>query len=183
LQAAPHKLLATVSLPEGTPLETEAKLGRAVGKAFPSVTVIRVKDALNAATEILTKVMVAVRVAGAVTLIAGALVLAGALATAQRRRILEAVVLKVLGATRRRILVTHFIEYVLLAAIAAVFAAALGGFAAWIAVEEVMKIPFTFSVEAVLTALAVAIGLVLLFGSLGTWAVLRAKPAVTLRSQ
>jgi putative ABC transport system permease protein len=182
LKAAPHKLLATVSLPEGTPLETEAKLGRAVGKAFPSVTVIRVKDALNAATEILSKVMVAVRVAGAVTLIAGALVLAGALATAQRRRILEAVVLKVLGATRRRILVTHFIEYVLLAAIAAVFAAALGGFAAWIAVEEVMKIPFTFSVEAVLTALAVAIGLVLLFGSLGTWAVLRAKPAVTLRS-
>jgi putative ABC transport system permease protein len=183
LQAAPHKLLATVSLPEDTPLDTEAKLGRAVGKAFPSVTVIRVKDALNAASEILTKVMVAVRVAGAVTLIAGALVLAGALATAQRRRILEAVVLKVLGATRRRILVTHFVEYVLLAAVAALFAAALGGFAAWIAVEEVMKIPFTFSVEAVLRALAVAIALVLLFGSLGTWAVLRAKPAVTLRSQ
>lgn len=183
LKSAPHKLLATVSLPEGTSLDTEARIGRAVGKAFPSVTVIRVKDALNAATEVLTKVMVAVRVAGAVTLIAGALVLAGALATAQRRRILEAVVLKVLGATRRRILVTHFIEYTLLAVVAALFAAALGGLAAWVGVTEVMKIPFTFSVEAVLRALALAIGLVLLFGSLGTWAVLRAKPAATLRSE
>ncbi|HEX2840777.1 ABC transporter permease [Hyphomicrobium sp.] len=183
LKSAPHKLLATVSLPEGTSLDTEARIGRAVGKAFPSVTVIRVKDALNAATEILTKVMVAVRVAGAVTLIAGALVLAGALATAQRRRILEAVVLKVLGATRRRILMTHFIEYTLLATVAALFAAVLGALAAWVGVTEVMKIPFTFSVEAVLRALALAIGLVLLFGSLGTWAALRAKPAATLRSE
>lgn len=183
LQGAPHKLLATVSLPDATPLDAEARLGRAIGKAFPSVTVIRVKDALAAVNAILSKVMVAVRVAGAVTLIAGALVLAGALATAQRRRILEAVVLKVLGATRRRVLTAHVVEYLLLALVAGLFAAVLGTFAAWIAVEEVMKIRFTFSAEAVARALALAIGLVLLFGSLGTWAVLRAKPAVILRSE
>lgn len=183
LQGAPHNLLATVSLPDGVSRDTEAGLGRAIGKAFPSVTVIRVKDALNAVTAILAKVMVAVRVAGAVTLIAGALVLAGALATAQRRRVLEAVVLKVLGATRRRVLASHILEYLLLAVIAGTFAAALGAFAAWIAVEEVMRIPFTFSAAAVARALALAIGLVLLFGSLGTWAVLRARPAATLRSE
>jgi putative ABC transport system permease protein len=183
LKSAPHNLLATVSLPEGVALETEAQLGRAVGRAFPTVTVIRVKDALNAATAILEKVMVAVRVAGGVTLIAGALVLAGALATAQRRRVLEAVVLKVLGATRRRILVSHVAEYLLLAVIAGAFSIGLGAFAAWVAVGEVMKIPFTFSFVAVLNALAASIGLVMLFGSLGTWAVLRAKPAATLRSE
>ena len=183
LQGAPHNLLATVSLPDGTPLATEAELGRAVGKAFPSVTVIRVKDALAAVNAIFTKVMVAVRVAGAVTLIAGALVLAGALATAQRRRVLEAVVLKVLGATRRRVLTSHAIEYVLLALVAGVFASVLGSLAAWVAVEEFMKIPFTLSFTAIGKALTLAIGLVLLFGGIGTWAVLRAKPAATLRSQ
>ncbi len=46
------------------PLATEARIGRAIGKAFPSVTVIRVRDALEAATAILSKVMVAVRAAG-----------------------------------------------------------------------------------------------------------------------
>jgi putative ABC transport system permease protein len=183
LASAPYKLLATVSLPENVPFETEANLGRVIGKAFPSVTVIRVKDALEAVNTILEKVMVAVRVAGGVTLIAGALVLAGALATAQRRRIREAVVLKVLGATRRRILTSHVIEYVLLATVAALFAAALGTLAAWVGVEEVMKIPFTFSVDAIIRALALAIGLVLLFGCLGTWAVLRAKSTVILRSE
>lgn len=183
LKGAPHNLLATVSLPDDTPLETEANLGRAIGKAFPSVTVIRVKDALEAVNAILSKVMVAVRVAGGVTLIAGALVLAGALATAQRRRILEAVVLKVLGATRRRVLTSHVLEYLLLAVVAGLFAAVLGTFAAWIGVSEVMKIPFTFSAAAVGRALVLAIGLVLAFGSLGTWAVLRAKPAAILRSE
>lgn len=183
LASAPYKLLATVSLPENMPLEAEASLGRVIGKAFPSVTVIRVKDALEAVNTILEKVMVAVRVAGGVTLIAGALVLAGALATAQRRRIREAVILKVLGATRRRVLTSHVIEYVLLATVAALFAAALGTLAAWVGVEEVMKIPFTFSVDAIMRALALAIGLVLLFGCLGTWAVLRAKSTVILRSE
>jgi putative ABC transport system permease protein len=183
LQAAPHNLLATVSLPDGVPIAEEAELGRAIGKAFPSVTVIRVRDALTAVTAVLSKVMVAVRVAGAVTLVAGALVLAGALVTAQRRRVVEAVVLKVLGATRRRVLATHFAEYLLLAVIAALFAVGLGTLSAWVAVTEVMKIPFTFSVEAVARALALSIGLVLLFGALGTWAVLRAKPAAILRSE
>ncbi len=183
LAGAPHNLLATVSLPDGVALATEANLGRVIGKAFPSVTVIRVKDALAAVNVILSKVMVAVRVAGGVTLAAGALVLAGALATAQRRRILEAVVLKVLGATRRRVLTSHALEYVMLAVVAGLFAAALGTLSAWIAVTEVMRIPFTFSPAAVLGALGLAIGLVLLFGALGTWAVLRARPAAILRSE
>jgi hypothetical protein len=55
LKGAPHNLLATVSLPEGVSLETEANLGRVIGKAFPSVTVIRVKEALAAVNAILAR--------------------------------------------------------------------------------------------------------------------------------
>ena len=76
--------------------------------------------------KLFAKVMVAVQVAGSVTLAAGALVLAGALATAQRRRILEAVILKTIGARRRQILKAHAYEYALLAAIAALVAIGLG---------------------------------------------------------
>ena len=57
------------------------------------MTALRVKDAIDAFNAIFEKIMT-VRAAGSVTLLAGALVLAGALATAQRRRILEAVILK-----------------------------------------------------------------------------------------
>ena len=182
LKAAPHNLLATLTLPKTASLQTEASLARTLGKAYPAVTAIRVKDAIDAFNDIFSKVMVAVRVAGAVTLLAGALVLAGALATAQRRRILESVILKTLGATRRRILVAHFLEYALLATATAGFAVVLGGIAAYVAVEHIMKIPFAFSWLPVAQVLAMSLGLVALFGGIGTLAVLRARPVPHLRS-
>ena len=202
LKGAPHNLLATITLPSalaatggGTVLRpeaaerqaaddaaTEAAIARALARGYPSVTPIRVKDAINAFTGVFEKVMIAIRTAGAVTLVAGALVLAGALATAQRRRIHQAVVLKVLGATRRRLLATHLIEYALLALVTAGLATLVGGVAAWIVVTYVMKLTFTWSWLAVAQALAAGLGLVAVFGSIGTLSALRSRPVPVLRS-
>jgi putative ABC transport system permease protein len=183
LAGAPYNMLATVSLPPGTPVASEVQVMRDLGRQFPAVTAIRVKDMLDAFNSVFSKVMTAVRVAGSVTLLAGALVLAGALATAQRRRILEAVILKTLGATRRRILTSHLFEYLLLAGATALFAVVLGSLAAWLAVTQLMRIGFTFAPDAVALALGLATGLVLIFGGVGTWAVLRAPAVPFLRSE
>ena len=181
LAAAPHKVMATVTLPKDAPLALEARLARDIGKAFPASTAIRVKDAINQFTAVFLRIMTAVRVAGSITLASGALVLAGALATAQRRRIKQAVILKTLGATRRRILTTHFVEYGILAVCTALIAILVGGVCAWIVVGKVMKLEFTFGVMAVVQALTVAVALVGLFGGLGTWRVLTARAVPYLR--
>lgn len=183
LKAAPHNLLATITLPDPIELATEAEISRGIARTLPGVTMVRVKDALDAFQAVFAKVMTAVRVAGSITLVAGALVLAGALATAQRRRIKQAVILKTLGATRKRILKSHFIEYAGLAGITAVMSVLLGTVAAWIAVTRVMEFDFEFSSLAVIYALALALGLVLAFGAIGTWAVLRAPAVPVLRSE
>lgn len=183
LAGAPHNLLATISLPKAAAVTDEVRLARAIGKAFPSVTSIRVKDAIDAFNAVFAKVMSAVRVAGSVTLLAGALVLAGAMATAQRRRILEAVILKTLGATRGRILASHAAEYLLLAAVTASAAILVGTLAALIVVTQLMDLDFSFSWTAVAMALATASALVLMFGAFGTWRVLGARPVPYLRTQ
>ncbi|MBC7831419.1 MAG: FtsX-like permease family protein [Hyphomicrobium sp.] len=183
LAGAPHNLLVTISLPENTSLATEGAAIRELGRANPSITAIRVKDVLATFNTVFAKVMTAVRAAGSVTLLAGALVLAGALATAQRRRILEAVILKTLGATRRRILASHFLEYLLLSAVTAVFALALGTLAAAIVATQIMNIAFTFSAGAAALALGLSMALVFIFGGVGTWAVLRAPAVPYLRSE
>ena len=182
LAGAPHKLLATLTLPKTAPLTTEAALARDIGKAFPATTAIRVKDAINQFTAVFLRIMTAVRVAGSITLAAGALVLAGALATAQRRRIKQAVILKTLGATRRRILTTHFVEYGILAVCTSLIATLVGGTCAWIVVTKVMKLEFTFGPMAVIHGLGVALALVGLFGGLGTWRVLTARAVPYLRA-
>ncbi|MFM9848986.1 MAG: ABC transporter permease [Hyphomicrobiaceae bacterium] len=183
LHGAPHNLLATISLPADVPLATEAALARSIGKAHPAVTTLRVKDAINAFNSVYSRIMTAVRVAGGVTLAAGALVLAGALATAQRRRIQQAVILKALGATRARILRSHLFEYALLAAVTALLAIVLGGLVAWIAVTQVMDLPFAFSWTAVAQALGVALTLVAVLGGIGTSRVLRAPAVPYLRAE
>ena len=183
LRSAPHNLLATITLPKDSILAQEARLSRALAASFPSMTSIRVKDAVAAFEAIFAKVMTAVRVAGSVTLAAGALVLAGALATAQRSRISQAVILKTLGASKWRIIAAHFLEYAVLAAFTTVFSVVLGSISAYIALTQIMDLEFVFSIRAVLDALLLALGLVFLFGSLGTWQVLRAPTVPYLRSQ
>ncbi|MES1180091.1 MAG: FtsX-like permease family protein, partial [Hyphomicrobium sp.] len=183
LRAAPHNLLATVRLPPGTSRTAELDMVRDLGRAYPSVSAIRVRDAIDQFSKIFAKVMVAVQVAGSVTLTAGALVLAGALATAQRRRILEAVILKTIGARRRQILEAHAWEYALLAVIAALVAILLGSAVAWVAVTRVMELDYVFSVNAVLFTLGLAAVMIAVFGGFGTWSILRAPAVPYLRSE
>jgi putative ABC transport system permease protein len=183
LEGAPHNLLSTITLPKDVDLAAEAKLARDIGKAFPSTTAIRVKDAIAAFNAIFQRVMVAVRAAGSVTLIAGALVLAGALATAQRRRIKQAVILKTLGATRRRVLASHLIEYAILAMATSIIALIAGTTSAWITTSGVMDFHFSFSWRTAAEAILLALALVAVFGGYGTWRVLREPAVPYLRSE
>lgn len=183
LRGAPHNLLATISLPRTAPLAAEAAVDRQIGKSYPTVTAIRVKDALNSFDIVFKRIMAAVRTAASVTLAAGALVLAGALATAQRRRTKQAVIVKVLGATKRRILMMHTAEYLILAATAAAIAVLLGSLAAWATVTRIMDVPFAFSWSAVAQSLGLALALILALGGLNTWRILRAPPVPYLRSE
>jgi putative ABC transport system permease protein len=183
LAGAPHNLLTTITLPKDVTLADEAKLARDLGKAFPATTAIRVKDAIDSFNAIFERIMVAVRAAGSVTLMAGALVLAGALATAQRRRIKQAVILKTIGATRRRILASHLIEYAILALATSAIALVAGTIAAWITTSGVMEFPFSFSWRTAAQAILLALALVAVFGGYGTWRVLREPAVPYLRSE
>ncbi len=183
LADAPHNLLATIALPKSVPIAEEAALAREIGRAYPAVTAIRVKDAINSFHAVFTRIMRAVRAAGGVTLLAGALVLAGALATAQRRRIKQAVIVKVLGGTRRQVMTSHALEYLLLAVATAALALVLGSLSAWAVLARIMEVPFVFSGRAVAQALGVALALVLALGGLGTWRVLRTPSVPQLRSE
>ena len=59
----------------------------------------------------------------------------------------------------------------------------LGSLAAWITVRRVMDLAFVLSPSAILQALGLALLLVGLFGGLGTWRVLGARPVPYLRSE
>ena len=178
---APHSWLATLTVPAASAAD-EAKVLNAVTRAFPAVTSVRVKDALDVVNRIVGQLGTAIRAAAGVALIASLLVLAGALAAGNRARIHDAVVLKTLGATRRTLITAFSLEYMLIGLATAIFALAAGGIAAWFVVERIMTLPSSFQPEVALATIAVALVFTVGIGLLGTWRVLGHKAAPVLRN-
>jgi putative ABC transport system permease protein len=179
---APVTDIATVTFPGGgTPAE-EASLLKAIGDAFPYVTAVPVRDALDAVGQIVTNLVLAIRVASGVTLVAAVLVLGGALAAGHRHRVYDAVILKTLGATRRQLITAYVIEYLLLGLATVLFGVAAGSIAAWRVVADIMTLPFAWEGGPAIAASLVALAITLLFGLVGTFAALGRKPAAVLRN-
>ena len=178
---APHAHLATLAFPGGADTAREVALLAEVGRAFPTVTAVRVKEALEAVNDLVGDLAIAVRAAASIALLASVLVLAGALAASHASRIYDAVVLKTLGATRRRLIAAFALEYLILGLATAAFAVVAGALAAWGVLAGVMDIPFSLlpgpAIGAVAAALAVTVGL----GLVGTWRVLGVSAAPVLR--
>ena len=179
LDGAPQMHIATARVPP----ETETALERAVTDRFPNVSAIPVKDALAALSQIIGAIATALRATAAITLLAGTLVLAGAVAAGHRRRVYEAVVLKVLGATRRDVTRAFLIEYGLLGLATAALAALLGTVAAYLVLTRIMHQDWTFLPAATLSTAMLATVLTLAVGYIGTWRALGAKAAPYLRNE
>ena len=94
---------------------------KATAQDFPPVSAVRVREALDAVEALVAKLAQAIRAASGVALATSVLVLAGALAANRRARIADAVILKILGATRGRLIATFLIEYATLGAATAAF--------------------------------------------------------------
>ena len=180
-RGAPATQVATLTYPDGgTPAEETALL-KAVSDAFPAITTVRVKEALEAVSKVVLDLTFAIRGASAVTLFAAVLVLAGALATGHRHRVYDAVVLKTLGATRARLLAWFALEYLLLGLATAVFGVAAGSIAASLMVTQVMSLNFVWLAGPAVAAAGSALVLTVLFGLVGTFSALSQKPAPVLR--
>ena len=179
LEAAPHSHIASV---RATPA-AEAALERAVTQRFANVAAIRVKEALEAVNRLLANVATAVRLTAAITVFAGLLVLAGAIAAGHHHRVRDAVLLKVLGARRREVLQAFLMEYALLGLITGAIAAAAGSAAAWAVITQAMGADWVFAPAVAVTTVLVAIAVTLMFGFAGTWRALGQKPAPLLRNE
>lgn len=179
LEAAPQTHLAAVHV---LPAEEEA-LVRQVTDTFPNISAIPVRDALAALSQLVDMVGSAIRLVALLTLAAGVLVLGGAVAAGHRRRVYDAVMLKVMGATRGAIAVAFLFEHGLVGLATAVVAAGLGTLAAYALVTGPMQSEWVFLPAPLLLTAGLAVGLTLVLGFAGTWRALGARPALYLRNE
>ena len=177
LEQAPHGWMATVQV---SPAQERA-VARALSAGLPTASVVRVKDVIAQVQTLLGQLSAAIRAAASVTVAAGIAVLVGALAAGARARTYDAVLLKLLGATRGQVAAATLAEYGLLAAIVSGLALVLGSAAGWFVVTQIFKLEWTPDWPRVLLTVAVGAVVTVVLGLAGNWRALSARPATVLR--
>ncbi|PWE33547.1 drug:proton antiporter [Maritimibacter sp. 55A14] len=179
LQGAPHSWISTVYAEP----QAEAAVLRELADAYPNITAIRVRDAIDRVAELLGGIAAAARYGAGVTLLTGFLVLIGAAAAGEPARVFEAAVLKTLGATRRRILSSFALRAALLGAAAGAVALGAGLLGGWAVSTFVMETDFAVIWP---SALGIVLGGILastIAGLLFALRPLAARPARVLRGR
>lgn len=158
------------------------QLERAMYKAYPTVTVIDVAQALETIRQVVLQITVVIQFLSAFSIFAGLVILASSIAGTRYRRIREVVVLKTLGATRARIATVFSIEFAVLGLVAGgtgvVFATAVARF-----LQRQMEIEFHLPWGTDLLMMVGSAAMAVLTGWVASHRVLGQKPLEVLREE
>ncbi|WP_413719024.1 ABC transporter permease [Silicimonas sp. MF1-12-2] len=179
LSGAPHTFISTVYADE----DAEAAILRDISNAFPNITAIRVKDAIERVSEVLAGIAAAITYGALVTLVTGGVVLIGAAAASVYARTYEAAILKTLGASRTTILASFTLRSAFLGAAAGIVAILAGALAGWGVMTFVMDTDYIFEPISALLIVVGGVLATLLAGLVFAWAPLAARPAQVLRAR
>ncbi|MDA9865250.1 FtsX-like permease family protein [bacterium] len=179
LAGAPHSFISTVYADP----DAEATILRDISTAYPNVTSIRVKDAIERVSEVLAGIAAAITYGALATLITGGIVLIGAAAAGVHARTYEAAVLKTVGASRRTILQSFAARSAMLGAAAGAVAIVAGGLAGWGVMHFVMGTDYEFEPVSALIIIIGGVMATLISGLAFAWGPLAARPARVLRAR
>ena len=178
IETAPQTYIAAIKINP----DLESDVQRAVTEHFTNINTISVREILNSIAKLMSKIAAAVQTIAGVTVLAGGLVLASSIASGQHRRKHEAVLFKVLGARPRDVLTSLIWEYGSLTIFISGFSTILGSVAGWAIITQLMGASWTPNFEIILMT-AILSGILIIFGSvIGTWGILKQKPATFLRN-
>ncbi len=160
-----------------------ARLQRDVVEAHPNVSTLDLAQIQRAIEGVLDKVVLAVRFMALFSIAAGAVVLAGAVASSRWQRVREGALLRTLGARRPQLVRILLAEYAVLGALAALAALLLASAASWALVRFVFDGAFALpALELLALSLAVLL-LTVAVGLAGSTEVWRRPPLEVLRAE
>lgn len=160
-----------------------AKLQRDAFKAYPAITVINIADVLDRVQEVVDQIAIVVRFISGFAILAGITILASSVAGTRFRRIKEVVILKTLGATRRRVGAIFFVEFLILGAAAGLLGSLLASTFSGLLLKYLLKSTFHFSPIPNLVAIVLTTIIATASGWLASYRILGQKPLDILRQE
>ncbi len=160
-----------------------APLARAVYARFPTITVVNIADVLQIVQEVVDQIALVIRFLSLFAIAAGAVILASSVAGTRFRRIREVVILKTLGASRRRVAAIFSVEFLVIGAVAGLIGGLLAtAFSAFL-LDRFLEVKPEFDMPAILLAMLSTALLAVAAGWLASFRILGQKPLEILRQE
>jgi putative ABC transport system permease protein len=180
LAEAPQSYVSLTRVADST---ARAGLQRQVVEAHPNVSALDLSQVQQAVESILDRAALAIRFMALFSLAAGAVVLAGAVASSRTQRVREGALLRTLGATRRQLLHILFAEYASLGLLSACTAILLATGAGWALVRFAFDGRFALPAGSLLGLGGGVLVLTVVVGLWGSTDAFRRTPLEVLRTE
>src|SRR5262249_7693660 len=174
LAKAPQTWIGILKAPED-PAE-RGRFQRDLVAQFPNVSAIDAREVLATLQQAVGNVTLAISIVGAIALVSGVLILAGAVAMTKFQRVYEAAILRTLGASTRLLGAMLALEYGGLGLLAGAVGASGAMVLTWAVSRHVLDIPWRPAPGLALVGAAVTTALVGIVGVTSSYDVLRRKP-------
>ena len=175
---APHTFLSAVRLEES---RQDALV--ALSRQFPTVNIIDIGAILGQVRHLMEVVGVALNLVFGFTLIAGAAVLFAVMQASHDSRIRDAAVLKVLGCSRPRLLRALNTEFVVIALVAGVIAAAAASLTGWLLASQVFNLDYSPGLLVIAISVLLSVVIVWFVSRSGVRTALASPPQTILRAR
>ncbi len=160
-----------------------AALQRAAYEKFPTVSVINAADVLQIVQDVVDQIALVIRFISLFTILAGVIILASSVAGTRFRRIREVVILKTLGATRRRVAGIFSVEFLILGAVAGLMGSLLATGFSGLLLKRFFDARFQFDPIPNLVTIVVTALIANTAGWLASFRILGRKPLEILREE
>jgi putative ABC transport system permease protein len=179
LEKAPQSALLLTRIEDAA---ARGLVQRRLVERFSNLTSVDISSVQAAVEKLVGQVTLAIRFMALFSLVTGAVVLAGAVATSRYQRVREGALLRTLGGTRAQILRIVAAEYAALGLIAATAGLGLAMVAAWALARWVFESPFGVPATIGVLGFMVVMGTALV-GLLNSRDVVRRAPLEVLRAE
>lgn len=160
-----------------------ADLQRVAYEQFPTVTVVNVADVLEIVQQIVAQIALVVRFISLFAILSGVIILASSVAGSRFRRVREVVILKTLGATRRRVAGIFSIEFLVLGAVAGLMGSVLATVLTSVLLKYWLDASFHFDLVPDILCIVLTSLVANIAGWLASFRILGRKPLEVLRAE
>jgi len=150
---------------------------------FPTITVVNMAEVMDTIQSIVDQISLVVRFISFFSILAGVVILASSVAGTRFRRIREVVILKTLGATRKRIARIFSVEFFVIGTVAGLMGGLLAGGFAWVVLDRLLRANAAVDVTPMLAAIAGTALLAIATGWAASYRTLGQKPLEILRDE